>query len=204
MSRRASRTAFTPATMAARVGMSSWTISSVRKRPTVKLDRTLLPVEDRVEDVADLSHDGGGERLLRQEPHVDEDRPVPAGLLGGARFDEPLDRFVELFARERAGPEQHVAERLLAIARGGEDDVAVPDVDLLLELAAAHEQHARHTVVMHRLEDLGKRGFREVAAELEAAVRHRVIVRKSGRFPTATISAVPIRPRPPYPADSGR
>ena len=37
MRRRASRTAFTPATMAARVGMSSWTISSVRKRPTVKL-----------------------------------------------------------------------------------------------------------------------------------------------------------------------
>ena len=75
--------------------------------------------------------------------------------------------------RQDAGAEEDVAEGLVPVARRGEDHVAVPDVDLLLDLAAAHDQHPGHPVVMHRLEDLGKRGFREVAAELEAAVRHR-------------------------------
>src|SRR6185295_7483413 len=131
-------------------------------------DAAFLPVEEAPDDRLDLLADGAVDLAGREHAALDQQHAVaPVGALALAH------RLGVYLGRQRAAPLQIGAEAVVAVGRGGVDDVPLLDVDLLHHSFAAGLDDSRHLEAVDGVEDLRQRRLGQVAAVLKAVLHGR-------------------------------
>ena len=84
-------------------------------------------------------------------------------MAGAGRVGELLGRTSQLLPGDFAAPHQVLAQGLLAIARGGEDDVAIKEEDLFTDVVPPGFEDPRDAITIDSCENLRQRRFFELA-----------------------------------------
>src|SRR5947209_879041 len=129
-------------------------------------DAAVAPVEETPDDGLDLLADGLVDLGRGEQPGLDEQHAValvgPLALPHGGEID---------LRRDHPAALEIGAQAVVAVRRGGVDDVAFLDVDLLDLALAAGLDHPGDLEPVDRVQDLRQGGLREVAAVLKAVLR---------------------------------
>ena len=126
---------------------------------------SVLPCEERIDDLQDLVLHAPPEILRRDGSHLDEHLPVTH--LGG----HAPARLVELFAGDLSVAQQKLSQGVLERARSGEDDIALPPVHGALEIVVLHDEASGGADHRQKAENVRQLNGGQVAFEHSLRVR---------------------------------